>query len=117
MIKKYLSKYVPIILIATCSILMIADYPNNTLNKQIISNSLIEVDGIGEKLSEKVFNKLESDNLVVMRQSDSNYEKRKSAYLFLILARCIYIARKELSLVREDIIDSQKLMIDLNNEK
>ena len=114
---KKITKILPYIIISLCVFLLFIDSPKQELNEKIVKQVLIEADGIGEKLADRAVSVLSESEILVLRQSDYWYEKRKLILSVIILLNIFYIAYREFNQMKAYQYELAKeqniLMLDL----
>jgi hypothetical protein len=92
---KKFTKILPYIIISLCVFLLFIDSPKQELNREVVHNTLVSADGIGNTLATRATNVLIESKILVMNQSDYWYEKRKLILSVIILLNIFYIAYRE----------------------
>lgn len=115
-------KFLPYVIIFICLIAMMLDRPNTSLNTVVLEEYVEnQVQGVGEVLSDRIVNSLGSSNLLMMRQSDIDYQTRKGIYIVLITANIFLILRKDIRhtqrLVSAESKGLGELILCLNGDK
>lgn len=113
---KYLKFYAPFTLIVTICICLFVDSPTTELNKYVLINTFDNVKGVGETRAKLVYNELVASDIVIMKTSDCNYNRRKCMGLILIMLTVSYVLHREVLKNRKDIYitasDTQMLIME-----
>lgn len=101
---------------------MMIDRPNTSLNTNVLEEYVQnEVKGVGEVLSTRIVTSLESSDLLMMKQSDIEFQTRKNVYIILIALNIFIILRKDIRhtqrLVSAESKGLGELVLCLNGEK
>ena len=108
--------YFPFTLIVIVCILLFVDMPSTALNKYVLINTFDNADGVGIYRAELIYKELQASDLVIMRTSDINYNKRKCAGLISIMLCVSFVLHREIIKNRKDIYstasDTQLLIMD-----
>lgn len=117
-----LYKFLPYFLIFLCLIAMMIDRPNTSLNTNVLEEYVQnEVKGVGEVLSTRIVVSLESSDLLMMKQSDIEFQTRKNVYIILMALNIFIILRKDIRhtqrLVSAESKGLGELVLCLNGEK
>lgn len=114
--------FLPYIIIFICLTAMMFDRPNTSLNTNVLEEYVQnQVQGVGEVLSDRIVVSLETSQLLMMRQSDIEFQTRKSVYIVLITMNIFIILRKDIKhtqrLVSAESKGLGELVLCLNGDK
>ena len=76
------------------------DYSIDQKSKAVLIDTIDNADGIGIILATRAVDSLVDSELIVMKQTDINFEIRRGFYIMVIVGNVFYFLRREIKINR-----------------
>lgn len=76
------------------------DYSIDQKSKAVLIDTIENADGIGNILATRAVDSLVDSELIVMKQTDINFEIRRGFYIMVIIGNVFYFLRREIKINR-----------------